>query len=135
MQSQPTLRPELETAMAAFPDPTDKVRIGHMLQAIIRLEQVFNRFSLDELITQELPQSSTCRYFCILGAAAGVSTEFRLAHPQVNWQRWKNFGRYLVREYYRVNYQLLWQRWQQEVPALRQQLYLLRALAKPDARV
>ena len=123
-----------QLARKNVPDPIDTDRVRHMLQAIERLNDVLSKVSLDHLLEDELPQSSAFRHFGILGTAAGAtSPAFQLAHPTVAWKRWKRYGRLLIRQYDRVNYKLLHQKWQRELPSLREQLRAIQLLTEEAA--
>ncbi len=115
--------PDAAALRRPLPDPTDPERVRHMVEAIDRLHELSTRFTDNELRTQKLPQSVACRCLSIVGeAAAGLSPTFRQAHSAVAWQRWHDYGRHLVRAYYRINYKTLWQRWHPASQLLRQQL-------------
>jgi len=118
------------------PAPPNIARTQHMVQAIDCLAEIMSDYILAELLTEEVLQNAKCRSFGIMAeAAAGTSLTFRRTHSAVNWNRWKRYGRRLLRECYRVNYKRLWEHWQPKTLPLRRQLLTVLAQSKPAASV
>jgi len=136
MKSQPVRDYPSEWVRADVSEPTDADRIRHMQVALRRLNQVVAPASLADLLASEDKQAAACRSFSVLGTAArAVSAKMKRANPQIAWRRWSFYGNLLLRRYDRVNYPLMWQKYQSEVPALRAALAKLsQALGVPQSK-
>lgn len=97
----------------------DSVRIGHILHASDRIAELVVNGSVERLRTDE-------DYFLIVRghlenigeAAPKLSSRFRKRHPDLRYKALKDSRDDLVHEYFRVNYDLVWELMAADVPDL-----------------
>lgn len=75
--------------------------------------------SLEQLLTDELRKRAIVRSLEIIGEAAKkVDDETRLAYPEVNWRTFAGMRDVLIRHYFGINYDIVWETVQHEIPEL-----------------
>lgn len=87
-------------------NPTDKARVGHMVEAARNILRVARgRKSLDDIVKQ----AAVIRWFEVMGeAAAGVSAEGRAENPGVPWKELKGMRNVLIHDYMEVDLARVW---------------------------
>lgn len=78
----------------------------------------------------ELLQSAVIHPLEIMGEAAGlISENFREKHPEIPWHKMIGMRNRLIHEYFRVDYGVVWDTIQKDVPEL---VRLIEPLVPPD---
>lgn len=71
----------------------------------------------DEFVSNPLLSKSIVRSFEIIGEACkNISTEFKFNNPEFDWRGFAGMRDKLIHHYWGVDYQLMWDAIQQEVP-------------------
>lgn len=111
----------------------DRIRLRHMLDACLLLEQFVAGRQRAELASDTMLQFALIRGLEILGEAAGkVSLNTQQALPQLPWREAVGIRNRLVHAYFDVDLDILWITLQQSVPPLRQQLTSVLEAYPPD---
>jgi uncharacterized protein with HEPN domain len=86
----------------------DGARVADMLRSAERLEEIL-RLGYDAFAASWVSQSAVIRELEVLGEAAGhMSSEVRLAHPEIIWNKMRGFSSFAKHEYWRINPEQLW---------------------------
>ena len=87
----------------------DSNRLGHMLEAALKLREFVAGLSLDEVRTDEMRALALVRLLEIIGEAARVvSTDFRDANPAIPWAQIVGLRNRLIHGYDDVDWDVLW---------------------------
>lgn len=102
-----------------MPKQDDATRLRHILDAArkaVALVEGKGRSALDHDETLGL---AVVRLLEILGEAArGVSDDFKARHPQIAWQEMIGARNHLIHGYYEVDYDIVWQIIENDLPPL-----------------
>ena len=104
---------------------SDRERLLDMLEAIEHIEKHSDAdrsaFEADELI-----QTWMVHHIQIIGeAAAAISAEFRVLHPEIPWRSIASMRNAIVHAYFRVDLDEVWSVISNDLPALKQSLAVL----------
>jgi uncharacterized protein with HEPN domain len=109
----------------------DKIRLEHILDAIERLEKYAGSLSREELEADVLRYYGIVKNVEIIGEAANMLTsEFKDAHPEVEWRPIANMRNFLVHEYFQVDSDTVWAVIHGDIVELKK--HILRYLADTD---
>ena len=98
----------------------DRVYLGHMLEAIRRLEEYAARVTRDQFDDDPLIQDGFVRQITVLGEAAGkVSKAFTSSHPEIPWPDITGIRHKLVHDYFTVDIDVVWDTATVSAPILR----------------
>ena len=87
----------------------DSKRLGHMLEAALKVREFVAGLSLDEVRTDEMRALAVVRLLEIIGEAARVvSTDFRDANPEIPWAQIVGLRNRLIHGYDDVDWDVLW---------------------------
>ena len=101
---------------------TDKTRILHILEAIGEIEKYLNEVSFEDFLGNSEKRFATIKQIEIVGEACNALTpEFKDAHPEIEWKPIRGFRNISIHEYFSVNFQLVWEIAQNDLPVLKQQ--------------
>jgi uncharacterized protein with HEPN domain len=103
----------------------DDERLKDIREAIIKIEKYTvrgkNIFFEDELI-----QTWVLFHLQTIGeSASAMSKDFKARFPVVPWQDMSDFRNLIVHEYFRVNFKVVWQIVENDLPLLKQQIELI----------
>ncbi len=97
----------------------DLIRLRHMLDAAKEAIALAAGKSRDEIETERMLNLSLVRLIEIVGEAADhVSAEFRLNHSSIPWKEIIGMRHRLIHGYDNIDYALLYQTIQEDLPAL-----------------
>ena len=86
----------------------DSTRLQHLQYAAERLLRRLSG-STAEFLTDEDLQGIALRQFTVMGeAAAHLSEALKRQYPQIDWGRATGFRNFVVHEYFRVDFTLVW---------------------------
>jgi len=97
----------------------DIVYFRHILDAIITIER-YVEVGREPFLSESLRQDAAIRQLEIIGEATKrLSSAFRLAHPEVPWQRMAGMRDVLIHGYDDVDLAIVWRVTQQSLPDLK----------------
>ncbi|HER20227.1 MAG TPA: DUF86 domain-containing protein [Chromatiales bacterium] len=101
-----------------MPNP-DIVLLGHMLEAVSRVEAYVNGVPEQEFWRDTEKQDAVLRQLQVLGEAARkVSSALRDAHPEVPWHKIAGMRNKVVHEYFVVDLEVVWETALVDIPAI-----------------
>lgn len=101
---------------------TDKIRILHILEAITQIEHYLAGVSYDAFLSNSEKRFATIKQIEIIGEACNsLSNEFKGAHPEIAWKPIRGFRNISTHEYFAVNFQIVWEIAQNDLPVVKQQ--------------
>lgn len=101
---------------------SDELRVRHVLDAIKEIESYLQNVSLDEFLSNSEKRFATIKQIEIIGeACARISATIKEAHSEVEWKNIVGFRNISIHEYFGVNFQIVWQIAQNDLPVLKQQ--------------
>jgi uncharacterized protein with HEPN domain len=101
---------------------TDKTRILHILDAIGEVEQYLTGVSYNDFLSNSEKRFATIKQIEIVGEACNnLSEEFKDDHPDIAWKPIRGFRNISTHEYFAVNFQIVWEIANHDLPVLKQQ--------------
>lgn len=99
--------------------PDDATRIMHMIESAEEALLFCKGKSYDDFRSDRMLANATVRSLEILGeAAAQLSKEFREQYSGIEWRDIVAMRNVLIHAYFDINYQVVWQAIQNDIPAL-----------------
>lgn len=97
--------------------------IEKMLFHIRRLERAFDGKSYEDLLENELLQDSAVTNISQIGESVVLlDEEFREKYSEIQWKKLKVTRNMYIHNYDGINYRLMWQVLNKDLPKLKQQL-------------
>lgn len=110
----------------------DLIRLRHMLDAATEALALAANKSRDEIETERMLLLSLVRLIEIIGEAASrVSAELRAHHSNLPWKAIIGMRHQVIHGYDNIDYDILYQTIQEDLPALVAQLQTIVPLLKP----
>ena len=104
------------------PPLSDELRVRHVLDAIKEVGAYLQNVSLDNFLTNSEKRFATIKQLEIIGeACARISPAIKEKYPEVEWNNIIGFRNISIHEYFGVNFQIVWQIAQNDLPVLKQQ--------------
>jgi uncharacterized protein with HEPN domain len=101
---------------------TDKTRIIHIVEAIAEVEKYLTGVSYDSFLANSEKRFATIKQIEIVGEACNSLTpDFKDAHSEIAWKPIRGFRNISIHEYFAVNFHLVWEIAQNDLPVLKQQ--------------
>lgn len=109
---------------------SDKERILHILDAIKNIEDFTKDLSYVEYINDFKLRLAIVKLFEIIGeAVSAISIKTQDSYPDVEWVIVKSVRNVLVHEYFGIDYKVIWNSIQDNLPTLKKHLHdILREL-------
>lgn len=102
---------------------SDSVFLGHILDEIDFVLRATAGKTLDEFAEDEVLRRACTRSFEIIGEAVKkLSPRVRGEHSTVEWQKIAGMRDRLIHNYFDVDYRVLWDAVQNNLPALKEQI-------------
>ena len=102
---------------------SDRVRLLHIIDAILDIELYLTNLTRDEFLSNSLVKSATLMQIVIIGeAAANLSAETKNLNKKVAWRQIKGTRNIITHEYFGIDYEIVWNIARQELPALKEQI-------------
>lgn len=100
----------------------DKVRILHIIDAINEVEKYLVHISFEDFLSNSEKRFATIKQIEIIGEACNqLSDEFKSTYPQIEWKPIRGFRNISIHEYFGVNFRLVWEIAQNDLPVLKKQ--------------
>lgn len=115
----------------------DVSRLEHILAAIDCIEEYIKGITQEQLVADRLRLHATTYNVQILGEAVYKLTKaFKEHHPQTPWAVIEKMRHILVHDYFRINFDVLWDVVSNDIPLLKPQIkqYIEEASAKDEVR-
>jgi len=101
----------------------DTSRLQHILDAITCVEEYTSCISEDQLKVDKLRLHATIYNVQIVGEAVyKLSHEFKQQHPDTPWAAIEKMRHILVHDYFRINFDILWDVVKKDLPLLKSQV-------------
>jgi len=104
-------------------NPEDQVRLRHMLDAAIEIQQYVQSSTREDLNRDRKLVHSLVRLFEIIGeAATQVSEELRDNVPEIPWTVLIGMRNRLIHAYFSINLDVVWSTSTEDIPSLIKEL-------------
>ena len=101
----------------------DLVRLQHILDAISEIESFTRGIALSNFMDNRLIRNASVRSLEIIGeAVAALSNEVRIDDSLFQWQDWKDFRNVLIHQYFGIDYQMVYNAIQNDIPILKNEI-------------
>jgi uncharacterized protein with HEPN domain len=101
----------------------DTVYLRHILDAIELIDEYTKGMSENEFLSNSMAHDAVVRQIEIIGEAAGnVSTEYQADHDDLPWEKMIGIRNKIIHEYFNVNYSIVWDTIQDDLPLLKKSI-------------
>jgi uncharacterized protein with HEPN domain len=101
---------------------SDELRVRHVLDAIAEIDTYLENVSLQQFLSNSEKRFATIKQLEIIGeACARISPTTKEKYPEVEWNNIIGFRNISIHEYFGVNFQIVWQIVQNDLPLLKTQ--------------
>lgn len=102
---------------------TDLDRIGHITESITKIEEFVKGLNKDAFLRNEVIKYACYANLIILSeAATKLSKIYKEQTSEVEWELIVGFRNFIVHEYFRVNWNIVWDVIEVNLPKLKQKL-------------
>ncbi len=109
------------------PPLNDELRVRHILDAIVEIESYLHGVSLEEFLSNSEKRFATIKQLEIIGeACVRISPGVKVKYPEIEWNNIIGFRNISIHEYFGVNFQIVWQIVQNDLPILKGQFSKIR---------
>jgi uncharacterized protein with HEPN domain len=100
----------------------DRTRLRDMLESIENVEK-YAQYGRERFVTDELVRTYILHQLQVLGEAGNkLTADLRDRHREVPWPRILGMRHIIVHDYFRVDYDIVWDVVENELPILKSQL-------------
>ena len=104
------------------PPLSDELRIRHVLDAIKEVGAYLHNVSQEQFLANSEKRYATIKQLEIIGeACARISPTIKENNSEVGWNNIVGFRNISIHEYFGVNFQIVWQIAQNDLPLVKQQ--------------
>lgn len=83
--------------------------IDDMLQSSKKIKQYTSNYDYNTFLGDDKTIDAVVRNFEIIGEAANrIDDDFKLLHPEVEWNRLRGFRNRIIHEYFGIDYEIVW---------------------------
>ena len=101
---------------------SDELRVRHVIDAIKEIESYLHNVSKEEFLANSEKRFATIKQIEIIGeACTRISPVVKEKYPEVEWKNIIGFRNISIHEYFGVNFQIVWQIAQNDLPVLKGQ--------------
>jgi uncharacterized protein with HEPN domain len=98
----------------------DKLRLGHILDAISEIENYTSNVELKEFLANSMMRFASIKQIEIVGEAANyITPETKQLFSDIEWKQIIGMRHILIHEYFGVDANLVWQVIVNDIPALK----------------
>ena len=103
-----------------------KLLLEDMHEACGKISSYTLGLSFGEFLSDGKTIDAVVRNYEIVGeAAARVSEEFRMTHPEIEWRKITAFRNRIIHEYFGIDYEVLWKIKEINIPELSERLSMI----------
>jgi uncharacterized protein with HEPN domain len=111
----------------------DKQRLQHILQAINDIESFTTGISYDEYAENYMLRLAVVKLFEMIGEASGhLSDNLKEEFSEVEWTVLKGMRNIFVHEYFGIDYEIIWNSVQENLPTLKEKIQKIISVKYPD---
>ena len=104
-----------------------------MVEAADAIARFLAEIEKSTFLDDELRRSAVLQKLIVIGEAASrLSDEFRAQHPEIKWKGAMGLRNIGVHEYFGVNWEIVWDTVNQDIPIMREQIAAILAADYPD---
>src|ERR1700734_2999015 len=105
---------------------SDELRVRHVLDAIVEIESYLQGVSLMEFLSNSEKRFATIKQLEIIGEACNrISAAVKEEYPEIEWNNIIGFRNISIHEYFGVNFHIVWQIAQNDLPVLQGQFLII----------
>ncbi|MBX9782397.1 MAG: DUF86 domain-containing protein [Chitinophagaceae bacterium] len=102
---------------------TDRDRLGHIIEAIEKIENSLKGTDKEMFLRNEdLKDASYGRLVMISEAVTRLSKELKDEHKEIEWHLITGFRNIIVHEYFRINWNIVWEIVSEDMPILKKKI-------------
>ncbi|KUJ75923.1 hypothetical protein AVO42_11665 [Thiomicrospira sp. XS5] len=102
-----------------MPSRNRQLYIDDIVESISAIQEYVDGLSYDEFVADRKTYSAMIREYMIIGEAVGnLMEDLKAYSPEYPWQRLKDFRNLIVHEYFGVDFRIIWDLTQKELPIL-----------------
>ena len=99
---------------------TDQVRIRHILDAIVEVENYLQNITYDQYLVSSEKRFATIKQIEIIGEACNyISAAIKQENEDIDWRSINGFRNISIHEYFSVNFRIVWEIAQNDLPSLK----------------
>ncbi len=100
---------------------TDKIRVQHILDAIAEVETYLATISFEDFLSNSEKRFATAKQIEIIGEACKhITTDLKLAFPEIEWSSINGFRNISIHEYFGLNFHIVWEIAKNDLPVLKE---------------
>jgi uncharacterized protein with HEPN domain len=104
----------------------DKVYLQHILEEITFILNESNSLNYDSFVESEIYTRAFSRSLEIIGEAVkSLSPNFKELHQEIEWKKIAGIRDKLIHEYFRVDYEIIWNVIKKKLPDIKTKIELL----------
>ena len=104
----------------------DNVRLQHILDAINEVDIYLENISFEQFLENSEKRFATIKQIEIIGEACNaLSDELKTQYSSIPWKPIVGFRNISIHEYFGVNLQLVWEIAKNDLPELREKMYVI----------
>ncbi len=85
------------------------VLLNDILESISKIMKYTNGYNLDMFLDDDKTIDAVVRNFEIIGEVSSkIDEEFKLQHPEVEWNRMKGLRNRMIHDYSGIDYEVVW---------------------------
>jgi uncharacterized protein with HEPN domain len=101
----------------------DNLLLIDIQQAAHKITSYCSNMNFDDFMMNEMAKDAVIRNFEVIGEAAkNISAETKALNPGIAWKLMSNFRNRLIHEYFGVDFGMVWDIIQNDLPVLRSKL-------------
>lgn len=83
--------------------------IDDMLESAYKIKRYTANMKFEDFIEDEKTIDAVVRNFEIIGEASNrISPDFKVSHPNIEWDRLRGFRNRIVHEYFGIDHEIIW---------------------------
>ena len=102
------------------------IYLEHMVECISKIEMFVGKIGKDQFFKDELRKSAVLREITLIGESAkNIPIDYTKKYPQIPWKDINGARDKLIHNYLGIDYEIIWQIIDREIPKLKKELKLV----------